>query len=877
MAELTPMMEQYYSIKKEYPDYILLYRLGDFYETFEDDARTTSRELDLVLTARSKGDNKIPMAGIPYHAADSYIGRLIKKGYKVAICEQMEDPALAKGLVRREVVRVITPGTVLEDSMLESRSANYLAAVSRSPSGFGLSAVEVSTGEFVTMELSGDDAQTRLLGELARLRPSECLLPGELIGDRKFAAHLAGVFETALVRLDDGDFEPERAQARISEYFGVPTLEGFGCASKPLAISAAGAVLYYLDRIRKGSDFCIDTLSTLSPGEHMVIDSVSQRNLELVQNLRDGSTKGTLLEVLDRTITAMGARLMRKWVLQPLMDTGAISARLGAVGQLLRSAEADQESGKLLHGIHDMERLTGRASFGNASPRDLISLGGSLRVAAQLGKLFERSGSERLRGLSASLDPVEEASSAIASALVPDPPATTRDGGFIQEGYSLELDGLAAGIRDAREWLAGLEGKERERTGIRSLKVGFNRVFGYYIEISRPNLGAVPENYVRKQTMANGERFVTEELQKHESIVLSAEEKILALELRLFEGLQRTVAAQGARILATARAVAELDVLRSLAEAAARNDYCEPTVDAGESITIRDGRHPVVERMFSPGTFVPNDTSLDCSTEQMMMITGPNMAGKSTYMRQVALMVIMAQMGSFLPARSARIGLVDRVFTRVGAADDLVRGQSTFMVEMIETANILNNATRRSLVILDEIGRGTSTFDGLSIAWSVAEYLHNEPRAGCKTLFATHYHQLTELSRSLPRVRNYHMPVKEAGEEIVFLRKVSPGSVDRSYGIQVARLAGLPRKVTERARGVLASLEADNPPVKIRPRGKAFSQSTLFQMESIPHPALEQIRKLDLMNMTPVEALNALHELQRKLGGPAGKVPKEAE
>jgi len=656
----------------------------------------------------------------------------------------------------------------------------------------------------------------------------------------------------------------------------VPTLEGFGCASKPLAISAAGAVLSYLDRIRKGSDFCIDGLSTLSPGEHMVIDSVSQRNLELVQSLRDGSARGTLLEVLDRTVTAMGARLMRKWILQPLMDVEAIGARLGAVGHILRSAEADQETKRLLQGIHDMERLTGRVSFGNASPRDLIALGGSLRVAAQLGRLFGEAGSERLRALAAALDPVEEASSAIASGIVPDPPATTRDGGFIQEGFSPELDGLVAGIRDAREWIAGLEAKERERTGIRSLKVGFNQVFGYYIEVTRPNLGSVPDDYVRKQTMANGERFVTEGLQRHESIVLSAEEKILALERRLFEELQKTVAAQGPRILATARAVAELDVLRSLAEVAGRNDYCEPAVDGGMAIVIRDGRHPVVERMFSPGTFVPNDTSLDCATEQMMIITGPNMAGKSTYMRQVAIIVIMAQMGSYVPAMSARIGLVDRVFTRVGAADDLVRGQSTFMVEMIETANILNNATRRSLVILDEIGRGTSTFDGLSIAWSVAEFLHNEPRAGCKTLFATHYHQLTELAKSLPRVRNYHMPVKEAGEEIVFLRKVAPGSVDRSYGIQVARLAGLPRKVTDRARGVLASLEADNPPVRMRPRGKAFSQATLFQVESLPHPAIEQIRKLDLMNMTPVQALNALHEIQKKLGGPAARVEEES-
>ncbi|MBM4249361.1 MAG: DNA mismatch repair protein MutS [Euryarchaeota archaeon] len=874
MGELTPMMEQYQSMKREYPDYILLYRLGDFYETFGEDAATTSRELHLVLTSRNKGGDRIPMAGIPFHAAGSYIRRLIRKGFKVAICEQMEDPALAKGIVRREVVRVITPGTVLEDSMLEHKLGNYLVAVSRGPRGFGLSAVEVSTGEFFTMELSGEEAMGRLSGEVARLRPSECLLPRELFTDRRFTGALKTLSEMTFVQLDEGEFEPETAARRLREFFGVPGLEGFGCAGLDQAVSAAGAIVSYLDRVRKGSEFCIDTLSTIPPGEFLVLDSVSQRNLELVGSLRDGSTRGTLLEVIDHTVTPMGARLLRRWLLQPLMDIPAIRGRLGAVRELLGNAVAAQTARELLRDVHDLERLNGRASFGNASPRDLSALGASLRVAARLRLLFEGSPSQRLAALAASLDPLEDVSGLLSAAIVPDPPATTRDAGFMQDGHSAELDGLRGSVRDAKDWLASLETKERERTGIRSLKVGFNRVFGYYIEVTKPNLGAVPADYIRKQTIATGERYITEELERYEGIVLSAEERMLALEQRLFAELMKRVAAEGHRVLATARAVAELDALRGLAEAAGRNGYAEPSVDDGEELIIKDGRHPVVERMFRPGDFVPNDTATDCTSEQIMLITGPNMAGKSTYMRQVALIVIMAQMGSFVPARSARIGTVDRIFTRVGAADDLVRGQSTFMVEMIETANILNNATRRSLVLLDEIGRGTSTFDGLSIAWSVAEYLHNEPRAGCKTLFATHYHQLTELARSLPRVKNYHMPVKEAGEEIVFLRKVLPGSVDRSYGIQVARLAGLPRKVTERARRVLRSLERENPPGRVVPGGRSFAQSTLFPGEEVPHPVLEEIGKLDLMNMTPVQALNALHELQGKLGDRAAR--KEA-
>ncbi|MEM2869502.1 MAG: DNA mismatch repair protein MutS [Thermoplasmata archaeon] len=873
MGELTPMMEQYRAIKKEYQDYILLYRLGDFYETFFEDAALTSRELDIVLTSRGRGEERVPMAGIPYHAAESYIAKLIKKGHKVAICEQMEDPALAKGLVRREVVRVITPGTVLEDSMLERKAGNYLVAISRSERGFGLSAVEVSTGEFVTMELTGEDALTRLLGEVSRLKPSECLLPPELFGDRRLTEQLRNLSEMALVRLEAEAFEPQAAARRIMEYFEAVSLEGFGCAGKELAISAAGAVLSYLDRVRKGAEFCIDTLRTQTPGEHMVLDAVTQRNLELVQSLREGSAKGTLLEVLDHTVTAMGGRLLRGWILQPLMDVSRIRLRLEAVRELLETAVLSQTARELLRGVHDLERLTGRVTFGTATPRDLLAVSSSLRVAGQLRRVLEPARSERLRQLAEEIDPLEELASLLSSAIPPDAPATTREGGFIQDGYSAELDALRASTREARDWLAGLEVKERERTGIRSLKVGFNRVFGYYIEVTKPNLGMVPPDYIRKQTLANGERFVTEELQRYEEIVLSAEERIKALEQRLFSELLSKVAARAPGILATARAVAEVDALLSLSEAASRGGYCEPEVDEGDAIDIREGRHPVIERALPPGSFVPNDTHLDCSREQIMILTGPNMAGKSTYMRQVALIVIMAQLGSFVPARSAKIGIVDRVFTRVGATDDLVRGQSTFMVEMVETASILNSATRRSLVLLDEIGRGTSTYDGLSIAWAVAEYLHNEPRAGCKTIFATHYHQLTELARSLPRARNYHMPVKEAGEEIVFLRRVVPGSVDRSYGIQVARLAGLPKKVTERARAVLASLEAGSVPV--RPRGPR--QTTLFAPQPATDPIIEELRGLDLERMSPIEALVRLHELQKKLGVAPKAAPEVRE
>ncbi|MEM4729900.1 MAG: DNA mismatch repair protein MutS [Thermoplasmata archaeon] len=873
MGELTPMMEQYRAIKKEYQDYILLYRLGDFYETFFEDAALTSRELDIVLTSRGRGEERVPMAGIPYHAAESYIAKLIKKGHKVAICEQMEDPALAKGLVRREVVRVITPGTVLEDSMLERKAGNYLVAISRSERGFGLSAVEVSTGEFVTMELTGEDALTRLLGEVSRLKPSECLLPPELFGDRRLTEQLRNLSEMALVRLEAEAFEPQAAARRIMEYFEAVSLEGFGCAGKELAISAAGAVLSYLDRVRKGAEFCIDTLRTQTPGEHMVLDAVTQRNLELVQSLRDGSAKGTLLEVLDHTVTAMGGRLLRGWILQPLTDVSRIRLRLEAVRELLETSVLSQTARELLRGVHDLERLTGRVTFGTATPRDLLAVSSSLRVAGQLRRVLEPARSERLRQLAEGIDPLEELASLLSSAIPPDAPATTREGGFIQDGYSAELDALRASTREARDWLAGLEVKERERTGIRSLKVGFNRVFGYYIEVTKPNLGMVPPDYIRKQTLANGERFVTEELQRYEEIVLSAEERIKALEQRLFSELLSKVAARAPGILATARAVAEVDALLSLSEAASRGGYCEPEVDEGDAIDIREGRHPVIERALPPGSFVPNDTHLDCSREQIMILTGPNMAGKSTYMRQVALIVIMAQLGSFVPARSAKIGIVDRVFTRVGATDDLVRGQSTFMVEMVETASILNSATRRSLVLLDEIGRGTSTYDGLSIAWAVAEYLHNEPRAGCKTIFATHYHQLTELARSLPRARNYHMPVKEAGEEIVFLRRVVPGSVDRSYGIQVARLAGLPKKVTERARAVLASLEAGSVPV--RPRGPR--QTTLFAPEPATDPIIEELRGLDLERMSPIEALVRLHELQKKLGVAPRAAPEVRE
>ncbi len=862
------MLEQYYSIKRNYPGHILLFRMGDFYEMFDDDAKLGSRELDIVLTTRAKH----PLAGIPYHAIEQYVGRLIKKGIKVAICEQVEDPSVAKGLVKRDVVRIITPGTVLESSMLDEKSNNYIASISISCGAFGIAYADISTGEFLTTELSGEGAIHKLLSELSRLRPSELLVEPSTFDDAKLMETLKNVSGAHVTRMPEEAFELERARSVLLGAFGVTTLEPFGCENMRRATQSAGALLGYIRENGKASSFLISGLRTYNTTDFMLLDASTQRNLELVKNIRDGGREGTLLGLLDHTSTSMGGRLLKKWMLEPLLDIKKIERRLSAVDCLVKDAMLRGDICDMLKAMHDLERLMTRLAYGAANARDLVALKASLSTAARIKATLERARdrAEAFDEICSKLDPCSDLVGLIERAIVENPPVTIREGGMIKDGYSQELDGLKTSIKDAKDWITTLEARERERTGIKSLKVGFNKVFGYFIEVTKANVGLVPANYIRKQTIVNGERYITEDLQKYETIVLSAEEKIASLETELFNGLRASVSAASERVLSTANHLSQLDVLASFARAAVEYGYCRPSVVDSDVIEIKDGRHPVVERMMQNGTFVENDTHLDNGANQLILITGPNMAGKSTYMRQVALIVLMAQIGSFVPASSASIGLVDRIFTRIGAYDDLSRGQSTFMVEMIETSHILHNATPRSLVLMDEIGRGTSTFDGLAIAWSVAEFLHS-PKLSSKTLFATHYHQLTELSNSLSKVRNYHMPVKEKEKEIVFLRKVVPGSADRSYGIQVAELAGLPQAVVSRAKEILDTLEKENA-VVVRSDKRKFMQTVLFDTNKpIINPVIEELKSVDVNALTPLQALVLLDQLKKKAQGNAEK------
>jgi DNA mismatch repair protein MutS len=876
-GKLTPMMIQFYSIKQNYKDCVLLFRMGDFYETFDEDAKIASKALDIVLTSRQG----IPLAGIPYHALDTYLGKLVKKGFKVAICEQVEDPKLAKGLVKREVIRIVTPGTIMEDVLLDERANNYLSAIFKGKrrSGhtvYGLAAADVSTGDFYAIEF--DNFQD-LVSELSRISPAECLLPRELVQNRPLTEACGSIV------VEDDDWGPEAGIETLKVHFGIQNLKPFGCEDRPFAATAAAMVLGYIKQNNMGEAH-ITGLRTESAGRTMTLDGSTLRNLEIVQSIRDGTTDGTLLEVLDKTVTPMGSRLLRRWLVQPLLDLSRIRARQGGVEVLTNDLILLGELKDVMKGFHDMERLMSRVMYGSANARNLIALKNSLKLVGALkGLLKDKSGdSTLLRDLADGLDELKELVGLMEQAIVDEPPVSIKEGGMIREGYSEELDRLNDGVRDAREWIAGLEGQERLRTGIKTLRVKFNKVFGYFIEVSRGQAKNVPEGYIRKQTLVNSERFITEELKKYEDMVLSADEKIKALELDLFNDIREQVAKRCGDILEDAKRVAELDVLRSLADIAVYNDYQRPEVTDGTELIIKDGRHAVIETKLRSGEFVPNDTMMDCDENQLVILTGPNMAGKSTYMRQVALIVLLAQMGSFIPAREATLGLVDKIFTRVGASDDLTRGQSTFMVEMVETATILHTSTRRSLILLDEIGRGTATFDGLSLAWSVAEHLHNDRKLGGKTIFATHYHQLTELSKVLPRAKNFQMPVKEQDDELVFLRKVIPGSVDKSYGIQVAKLAGLPHPVIDRAKEVLGSLEAEelivleegdlpSPRVSKKKKGKRrikvkgpprpkMTQLVLFSESDVIR---DEIDDLDLGNMTPLEAMNKLSELQQKV------------
>ena len=849
---MTPVRSQYLKIKRSYPQAIVFFRLGDFYETFDEDARLVSRELEITLTSREMGKGqRYPMAGIPHHALDNYLARLINKGYKVAICEQMSEPRPGRGIVEREVVRVVTPGTVTEPNLLETRANNYLASMVSEGEQVGIAYIDITTSEFATTQLLAEKAQL----ELERLRPSELLLPRSSQPPPPISA--------PVTPFDDRWFELDTAQQTLLNTFGASTLEGYGCANLPLAIRAAGSIIHYLEQTQKSALGQVNSLSTYSTESFMTLDAQTRRNLELFQSSRLGLTAGSLLSVIDLTKTPMGGRLLKKWLGQPLLDIKQLERRQQTVSCFQSPQRAEVIN--LLGKVGDVERLINRVRTGIATPRELVSLRRSLEHLPQLKTIL--SADAALDWLSSELKPCDDVVTLISQAIVDDPSPVVAEGNVIKSGFSSELDELRSASSNARKYLADLERTERDRTGIKSLKVGYNRVFGYYIEVTSPHLNKVPEDYIRKQTLAGAERYFTPQLKEYESLILNAETKIADLESSIFRQVCRQVGDSGERILGIAAALAQIDVLSSFAEAAVRYGYVCPRLTADDFITIVNGRHPVVERALVDERFVPNDTYLSNEEAQLIILTGPNMSGKSTYLRQVALIVLLAQIGSFVPADSATIGLVDRIFTRVGLQDDLVTGQSTFMIEMVETANILNNATSKSLIILDEIGRGTSTYDGLSIAQAVAEYIHNHPRLGAKTLFATHYHELVELANFLPRVRNYNIAVSEEGGKVVFLRKIIPGGADKSYGIHVAQLAGLPRAVVHRAEEVLSALES-NGDVKIVPGVQPHSrektpreQLPLFGQKS---PVMDEILKLDVSSMTPLEAITKLYELQRK-------------
>ena len=796
--KITPAMQQYFRIKGQYEDCIVMFRMGDFYEMFFEDAKLASKVLDITLTSRGEYDGKkIPLAGIPYHALEPYLAKFVKASYKVAICEQVEDPKLAKGVVKREVVRVITPGAVIENELLNEKSNNYLMALTLRGDRIGLALADISTAEFLTTELHRRELRTLL----AQFSPAEIIVPLSLGVDKELFAELGDA--SYLSPLEDAQFAGERAEGVLREHFKVASLDGFGLANRDLAVSAAGALLTYLvDTQKQNLDF-LNTLRYFSTKEFMVLDEVTLSNLEVLRNIRDGSLKGTLLEVLDRTRTAMGARLLRKWLCQPLMDIAGIHARSDAVEELTKKALVRGELATLLKRAADIERLQSKVMVGRAKPRDLAALRDTLILLPAIKQELVKCVSAKLNSL-ASFDTLEPLAKLLRSAVKAEPATTLLDGGVIREGYNGELDELREAKSKGKVLLKELEQREKDTHGIRNLRVRYNRILGYYIEVSKSNLLKVPEHYIRKQTLTNGERYFTEELKQLESKVLHAEERIVRLEQRLFEELVAKIAENISQVQDVGHMLSQVDVFCSFAEAALRNRYVKPVLDDSQQLDIRAGRHPVVERHNNE--FIPNDCVLDAS--EMVILTGPNMAGKSTYMRQIALICLMAQIGSFVPAESATLGLVDRIFTRVGAFDDLAHGQSTFMVEMSQTANILHHATARSLIILDEIGRGTSTFDGVSIAWSVAEYIYNHLKA--KTLFATHYHVLNKLADKFERVRNFHILVKDEGGRIVFLRKIIEGGTDKSYGIHVAKLAGMPHEVIERARQIQDKLTAED-------------------------------------------------------------------
>ena len=861
----TPMMQQYLRIKELHPDCILFFRLGDFYEMFNEDAKLASRELELTLTSRDRGkpeDQRTPMCGVPYHSADAYIARLIAKGYKVAICEQMEDPATAKGLVDRDIIRIVTPGTVMTASMLEEGRNNYICAVYRDSAGTGVCFCDISTGECAVTAFDGPDTDEHLYNELGRYAPREAMLSDGAYSDAGLVEFLTQKLNCRVENGGEGRFRLDAAKTAAGKQFPGQT-EALPCDA---AVQAVGGLLAYLYETQKTDLSHIASLTYYTSGQFMELDLTARRNLELTETLRTKEKKGSLLWVLDKTRTAMGHRLIRAWMERPLLSPAAISRRLGAVEDLVNDTIGREELIHTLREITDLERLIGRIVYGTAGGRDLVSLCAGLGKLPQLRERLAPYLSALLKSLSGELDDLAELRNLIGRAIVDEPPFSVREGGFIRLGYDAEVDRLRDIQTRGKDMVLSIEAREKEKTGIKSLKVGFNKVFGYYIEVSKSYYDQVPEDYIRKQTLVNCERFITQELKDLEHEILSAQDRVTALEYQLFCDLRRQAAARVGDIQRSAAAVAQVDVLASFAAVAAEQGYCRPEVDLSDTIEISEGRHPVVEKMLKNALFVPNDTRMDGKDNTVAIITGPNMAGKSTYMRQVALIVLMAQMGSFVPAKAARIGVVDRVFTRIGASDDLSAGQSTFMVEMTEVAELLKNATAHSLLILDEIGRGTSTYDGMAIARSVLEYCADRKKLGAKTLFATHYHELTALEGLIPGVKNYNIAAKKKGDTVLFLRKIVRGGADQSYGIEVAQLAGVPEPVLRRARKILSELEeggAPAPTPAAPARAAEEGQVSLLDMGAAK--VADRLRQVDVNVLTPIEAMNLVYELKQML------------
>ena len=864
MADMTPMMKQYHEIKEQNKDAILFFRLGDFYEMFSDDAILASRELDLTLTTRDRAkpeDERTPMCGVPYHSCDGYIARLIAKGYKVAICEQTEDPASAKGLVKRDIIRVVTPGTV-DASMLEGGRSNYICAVCMDDESAGLAFCDITTGKTHATSFTGPERLSHVENELGRFSPVEAVLNDGAFQQTGLIDLLREKFNCLTQNGGEARFRLEAAAEQVERQFGKDQADRLP-KSNSAALLALGGLLGYLYETQKTDLSHIRELEYYEEGRFMELDLTARRNLELTATMRDKEKRGSLLWVLDRTRTAMGGRLLRSWLERPLLSVAAINKRLTSVEALVKSAMDREELIAALTGIGDMERLIGRIVYGSAGGRDLASLRAALGKLPELKEKLSPFPAGRLGELGESLDLLEDAYALLSRAVVDEPPFSVREGGFIRDGFHPEVDRLRDILSGGKSVIADVEAREREKTGIKSLKVGYNKVFGYYIEVSKSYYDQVPDAYIRKQTLAGCERYITQELKDLEHTVLTASDRVVALEYEIFTDLRAQVSARMERIQGTAAAVAELDALCSLASAAVKNNYCRPEVDEGGVIEIHDGRHPVVERMLSGSLFVPNDTYMGEREDRVAIITGPNMAGKSTYMRQVALITLMAQVGSFVPARAARIGVVDRIFTRIGASDDLGAGQSTFMVEMTEVADILKYATSRSLLILDEIGRGTSTFDGMSIARAVLEHCADRKKLGAKTLFATHYHELTALEEAIPGVKNYSIAIRSRGEELIFLRKIIPGGADRSYGIEVAKLAGLPETVVKKARSVLRELESGSghtPQLLAEPKREQVSLAALGEAEVV-----DRLRRTQPETLTPLEAMSLLYELKQKL------------